>query len=370
MMEFADNQAFKSYLSDKAKYIYRRTSDGIQDSEQFQRLFSLFAECRRKNPETDYRVLLINKSDLLNLCKDADIRSNALFISKDFLANRTVLIDSNLSVINSSNTPFPSGTNEPRRYLASLAVNDMVVFHVAPNATVNYFIDGEDFGDGIFYTLEEQDRYEELKPIEKLQDVLNDYRVSLTHQDTYLKFFVDKAGLRALHALMKSTETEDAFISKHKHLLKNKPEYLFHEDIRNYIKQHMKVVVYREVMLEDLDRLDIELIDEGGHDLYFIEIKWVGESIGPAGDSIATKYDANTRIKPAAVKQVVEYIDELLKERQNVKYGYLAVFDARKDDLPDTGLGITETDVPEELRKYYPRFKKFDDFRVKNENPR
>lgn len=370
MMEFADNQAFKNYLNDKAKYIYRRTSDGIQDTEQFQRILSLLAECRRKNPETDYRVILINKSNLLNLCKDADVKTNALFVSKAFLANRTVLIDSNLSIQNSSNDPFPSGANEPRRYLASLAVDGTIVFHVAPNATVNYFIDGEDFGDGIFFTLEEQGRYEELKPIERLQEVLNDYRITLTHQDTYLKFFVDKAGLRALRRLMNSTENEEAFISKHKHVLKNKPEYLFHEDIRNYIKQHMRVVVYREVMLEDLDRLDIELIDEGGHDLYFIEIKWVGESIGPAGDCIATKYDANTRIKPAAVKQVVGYIDELLKEKQNVKYGYLAVFDARKEDLPDTGQGITENDVPEELRKYFPRFKKFDDFRVKNENPR
>lgn len=370
MMEFADNQTFKSYLSDKAKYIYRRTSDGIQDTEQFQRLFSLFAECRRKNPEIDYRVLLINKNDLLNLCKDADVRSNALFISKDFLANRTVLVDSNLTILNCSNSPFPSGTNEPRRYLASLAVNGVVVFHVAPNATVNYFIDGEDYGDGVFYTLEEQGRYEELKPIERLQEVLNDYRVHLEHQDTYLKFFVDKAGLRALRTLMNSTENEDAFILNHKHVLKNKPEYLFHEDIRNYIKQHMRVVVYREVMLEDLDRLDIELIDDRGNDLYFIEIKWVGESIGPAGNSIPTKFDAQPRIKTDAVKQVVGYIGELLKENQNVKYGYLAVFDARKEDLPDTGQGITENDVPEEFRKYYPRFKKFDDFRVKNENPR
>ena len=48
-----------------------------------------------------------------------------------------------------------------------------------------------------------------------------------------------------------------------------------------------------------------------------------------------------------------EYIDELLKEKQNIKLGYLAVFDARKEDMPDTGTGVSENDVPEEMRKHF-----------------
>ncbi len=133
----------------------------------------------------------------------------------------------------------------------------------------------------------------------------------------------------------------------------------------------MKVVVTREVTLENLDRLDIELTDEDGRDLYFIEIKWVGECIGANGAEISrTKYDAKPRIQPNAVKQVVEYIDQLLTEKENLKIGYLAVFDARKEDLPDTGVDITSADVPEDLRKHFHRFVKLKDFRVKNENPR
>ena len=132
----------------------------------------------------------------------------------------------------------------------------------------------------------------------------------------------------------------------------------------------MKVFVYREVVLENLERLDIELMDEGGNDLYFIEIKWVGESIGPQGDSIGTSYNASPRINPDAVKQVLNYIRELLNENKNFKIGYLAVFDARKNDLPDTGEGISENDVPKDLIEYFPRFIKLPDFRVKNINPR
>lgn len=369
-MRFSDNPAFKQLLDEKKQDIMQRTSDGIQETIQFQRILSLMAECRRKVAETDFRVVLISKGDLLNLCEDADDKMQKLFVARIFLANLTVLVDSDLAIQNSNNDPFPSGGNNPRRYLASLAKDDIIVFNIAPNATINYFIDGKDYGDGIFYTLEEQNSYEERKTIEHLEEVLNDYRIKLTRQDTYLKFFVNKAGIRALHTLTGSKETEDDYILEHKHLLNNKPEFLFQEDIRNYIKQHMRVVVSREVILEDHDRLDIELTDEVGNDLYFIEIKWVGESIGPAGDSIPTSFDAQPRIKPNAVKQVVEYIDKLLKEKQNIKIGYLAVFDARKDDLPDTGEGITEQDVPESLRKHFHRFVKLDDFRVKNINPR
>ena len=145
----------------------------------------------------------------------------------------------------------------------------------------------------------------------------------------------------------------------------------------------MKVVVYREVMMEDLDRLDIELLDEKGKDLYFIEIKWVGDSIHADGNQFGTTYNAN-RINPSAVIQVVGYINQLLEEKQNIKIGYyikersfdnkkvgyLLVFDARKEDLVDTGDGVTESVVPEKLRKHYHRYKKLKDFRVININPR
>lgn len=369
-MKFSDNPQFKGYLAEKRQDIYQRTNDGVQETEPFQRLLSILAQCRRKIEEQDFRLILISKEDLSRLCYDADTKAMNLFRNAIFLTNRTVLVDSDLTIQNSNNDPFPNGDNDARRYFATLATDDTVVFHIAPNATVNYFIDGYDYGDGIFYTRAALTSFEELKTIEHLQEVLDEYRIHLTHQDTYLKFFVTKAGLKALRSLTFPDENENAFLDAYKHLLNNKPEELFREDIRTFIKSHMKVVVTREVTLEDLDRLDIELTDEGGQDLYFIEIKWVGESIHSSGKKPGTEYKAQPRIKPDAVKQVVGYIDELLKEDKNVKIGYLAVFDARKDDLEDTGTGISEGDVPENLRQHFHRFVKLPDFRVKNNNPR
>ena len=371
MDKFSSNQEFKRLLDEKKQDILQRTNDGVQETQQFQRLLSLLSECRRKNKETDFRLIIISKSDLLNLSEDAEVRAAELFRDTRFLTSGTVYVNSALSILNSNNDPFPADNNNARRYFASLsATKDWVIFHIAPNATINYFINGKDYGDGVFYTLEEQENYEQLKGVNQLQDVLDEYRISLTYQNTYLKFFVPRSGLCALYKLMGSGETEAAFVSKHKYLLNNKPELLFHEDLRNYIKQHMKVFVLREVVLENLDRLDIELIDEGGNDLYFIEVKWVGTSIHKDGNKFGTAYEATPRIKPDAVNQVVRYICKLFEAKENIKIGYLAVFDARKDDLPDTGDGISEADVPEELREYYPRFVKLKDFRVKNENQR
>lgn len=372
MWKFSNNRTFKQLLDEKKQDILQRTNDGVQESPQFQQLISLLSECRRKNKETDFRLVIISKSDLLRLSSDAEVKVSNLFKNKIFLTNRMVYVDFDFSVIDSNNGLFPAKNNEARRYFASISNTDdeWIVFHIAPNATINYFINGKDYGDGVFYTLEEQENYEQLKGVNQLQDVLDEYRISLTYQNTYLKFFVPRSGLCALYKLMGSGETEATFVSKHKYLLNNKPELLFHEDLRNYIMQHMKVFVLREVVLENLDRLDIELIDEGGNDLYFIEVKWVGTSIHKDGNKFGTAYEATPRIKPDAVNQVVRYICKLFEAKENIKIGYLAVFDARKDDLPDTGDGISEADVPEELREYYPRFVKLKDFRVKNENPR
>ena len=372
MGKFSNNQEFKRLLDEKKQDILQRTNDGVQETKQFQRLLSLLSECRRKNKETDFRLIIISKPDLSNLVDDAEVKVAKLFRDAKFLTNSTIYVNSAIFILNSNNDPFPADNENARRYFASLSATEeaWVVFLIAPNATVNYFIDGKDYGDGVFYTREAQNNYEQLRTIDHLQDVLDEYRIHLRRQDTYVKFFVAKSGLCALHSISRSTEDQATFAKRHRQLLRNKPEYIFQEDMRNYIKQHMKVIIRRETLLEDLDRLDIELTDQEGRELYFIEIKWVGRSIGSDGGKFGTEYKECPRIRPEAVVQVLRYIGELLNEKANIKIGYLAVFDARKDDLADTGAGLTESDVPEALREHYPRFMKLKDFRVKNENPR
>lgn len=269
-MRFSNNPEFKALLAEKKQEIYQLTKDGIQETAQFRKLKSLLLEARRKTPEADFRHILISKQDLLSLCEDASERVVELFNSYDFITNRTVNIDSQLRILNFSNDPFPENNNDARRYCASVATGDTVGFLVSPDATLHYFINEKDYGDGVFYSAEARKGYEELKTIEHLEEVLNDYRVSLQQQNTYLKFFVTKAALKAFHQLTSPDTEEKVFLADNKQLLNNKPEELFREDLRNYIKRHMKIVVTREVMLESLDRLDIELTDRVSSSLYQI----------------------------------------------------------------------------------------------------
>lgn len=369
-MLFSKNQEFKELLQTKQRDIQQRTSDGVQETSQFQRMRTLLKVCRQKYEETDYRLLIISKDELSKLAENAIKYVEQLFKASEFLTNRTVHINAKFQIIDTNNDPFPKENNEARRYFTAISKDsNLVCFLIDPDSTINYFIDGNEYGDGIFYTNQSRKAYEELKTIDKLEDVLNEYRVVLRNQDTYIKFFVPKSQLKTLRVLSESKLSEKQFIQDYKHLLRNKPEECFREDIRNFIKRHMKVVVYREVMMEDLDRLDIELLDEEGKDLYFIEIKWVGDSIHANGDKVGTTFKAD-RINPNAVIQVVGYINQLLEEKQNIKIGYLMVFDARKDNLADTGEGITENSVPEDIRKHFHRYKKLKDFRVVNTNPR
>lgn len=369
-MRFSDNPEFKALLAEKKQEIYQLTKDGIQETAQFRKLKSLLLEARRKNPESDFRYVLISKQDILSLCENASERVVELFNSYDFITNRTIRVDSQLKIVNLSNDTFPDNNNDARRYFTSIATSDIVGFLVSPEATLHYFIDEKEYGDGVFYTSEARKGYEELKTIEHLEEVLNDYRVSLQQQDSYLKFFVTKSALRAFYQIASPDTDENTFVKDNSQLLNNKPEELFREDLRNYIKSHMKIVVSREVMLENLDRLDIELTDEAGRDLYLIEIKWVGKSINANGNGYGVEYKATPRINPNAIRQVVGYIDELIKDHQNIKIGYLAVFDARKDELPDTCEGVTEKVISEDQRQHFARFKKIPDFKVRNINPR
>lgn len=58
-----------------------------------------------------------------------------------------------------------------------------------------------------------------------------------------------------------------------------------------------------------------------------------------------------------------------MAEEKDFKLGYLAVFDAREEELPDTGTDMTIDQIPEKDRASYYRHIKLADFRVINEHP-
>ena len=370
-MKFSNNEEFSALLRSKEVDIKQRTSDGIQETVNFQKLRSHLSKAREKYIVNNLHLIIIDRASLFLLPEEIGQCVDLLFENKDFITNRTVYVDSDLNIEHFDNSSFPEGNNDARRYFAELTKdNSNICFLVSPDGATNYFIDGKDYGDGVFYSDIERNTYEELKPIEQLEEVLGSYRKELERQYVYEKFFVQKSQLQAMwNHDHNGLEFKD-YLEKFKHILKNKPEASLRDDMMNYLKKHMRVSICRELMMDDLDRLDIELVDEMGKDLYFIEVKWVGCSINLNGNKIGTIYRARTRINPDAVNQVLSYIDELSSENKPLKIGYLAVFDARKDDEADTGSDITIDSVKEEYRKYYPYYRKLDDFRIVNTNPR
>lgn len=370
-MKFSNNREFTDLLRRKEDDIKQRTSDGIQDTVNFQKLRSHLSKAREKHIVNNLHLIIIDRNSLDSLAEEIGLCVDRLFENKDFITNRTVCVDSDLNIEHVDNTLFPEGNNDARRYFAELTKeNSNICFLISPDGATNYFIDGKDYGDGVFYSDRERNKYEELKPIEQLEEVLGSYRKELERQYVYEKFFVQRSQLRSMwnqdHHGLEFSDYQEEF----KHILKNKPEASLRDDMMNYLKKHMRVSICRELMMDDLDRLDIQLVDEMGTDLYFIEIKWVGSSINLDGNAVGTTYRAKTRINPDAVDQVLSYIGELFSEDKPLKIGYLAVFDARKNDEADTGSDITIESVKEEYQRYFPYYKKLDDFRIININPR
>ncbi|MBP1615733.1 MAG: hypothetical protein H6Q13_3181, partial [Bacteroidetes bacterium] len=194
-------------------------------------------------------------------------------------------------------------------------------------------------------------------------------RQRLKSRDVYNKFFVSKSHLLSLKTDMGSQLDDKKYIYDNKQLLENKPEDKFREDLRFFLSEKLKAnFLSKEYILENFKRLDIFILDESGYELYLIEVKWVGISINPSGKKTGTSYSERD-IVPNAVKQTVGYLRQLFDEQKNIKLGYLAVFDARKEDLPDTGNSINNLCFENEDAIHFRKFRKIADFRVLNEHP-
>lgn len=363
-------QGFKDLLIRSAKEIYKRTNQGIGETTQFQQFLLSLRSCIARRATRDFKVLIIKESCFSDLTSDICDRLDRVLDSDDFIQNNYVEFNSNLDIVMKMNEHLYSSSEDARSVYCELSKKGYVVFLLQSEGKVCYFINGDICGDEvIFYTSDALNSFEERKSIDQICGVFNEYRVHLQNRNNYSKFFVQKSHLHVLHKSLKSVQAESQFVSENKHLLRNKPEDSFREDLRFYLQAKLKnIIIPKEYVLNNFDRLDILLIDDLGSELYLIEVKWVGRSINPNGDKFGTKYDEKD-INPDAIIQTVNYLKWLNEERKNVKIGYLVVFDARKDNLPDTGHEITPNIFNEEEKKHYRKFRKVPDFRVLNIHP-
>ena len=106
-----------------------------------------------------------------------------------------------------------------------------------------------------------------------------------------------------MHKDLKSTLSEKDFIEANKHLVKNKPESYFRDDLLGYLQDVMRARVSKEFTLNDNDRIDILVQDEAGLGIYFIEVKWVGTSIHPSGKKISSLSNPTLKLSPKDISK-------------------------------------------------------------------
>lgn len=362
------DDSFKQLLKQKESQIHIRTNEGIQETDNFKNLHRTLITYQKKNPVTDYTAILITKEEIENLIYDYSEKLFKNLTSEVCVINNHLLFNRNLDVIGFERKEIKDN-NEARKFYLELS-KEICVFLISPN-DVHYFVDGNDIGKTIFFTLDALKTYNGLKEISKIVEIFEEYRLHLKDRNIYSKFFASKSAKSSLcKHLMGSPSKKDyeSFLDEHKQLLENKPEVLFRDDLLAFLRKTLKAhVLAKEYLLDNLKRLDIYINDDFG-ELYLIEVKWVGISIHAKGQEIGFTREAK-HINPDAVVQSVKYIKQLYEENKTIKLGYLAVFDARYEDLPDTLHDFDENVITEDLKSFRSKYIKILDFRVLNTHP-
>lgn len=366
-------------FSRKIKEIKRKHNitlfSGIAGSDEFVNLKSQFTSYISKNGINESKVLLIKSEQIKLMSGDISFLINQLFSSEVFVSYKQITINCNCEIINVGKVELPTNSDECRMVLEGLASDDYVVFYLSYTGLIPYFIDGKKYGSDRFTTDADLQRYYERKSVDDLETVIEDYRKTLMKRNVYQKFFEPKSHHVLVYSTIfndKNKVTETDYLKRNSQVLINKPEDSFREDLRCYLSSNLRdVIVQKEIYLDNERRLDIAIFNGDGNEILFIEVKWVGSSIVAKGTEGRTTF-RESDICPAAMNQTLDYIRELTmtKKHGNVRLGYLAVFDARDQNLPDTGLNMSPNMATLDNKCYFPYFKKIKDFRVINYIPR
>lgn len=364
--DFKNNTDFRDSIRLKEVQILDRTNDKIQESDGFKIIFAGLKSMIQKNAFNGSRVISISETEILNVKLNGVNDFNDLFASDEFTYSQVLTINSSVSVTSHERTRLPEDSNDARNWLSNLSNSGRIVFLLLKDK-INYFINGIDKSESPFFSMVDVNKYNEKKNIGEINDVFAEYQEVLKERRNYCKFFIEKSHLKSIRSDLSLPLEENDFIITYKHILRNKPEDTFREDLRLFLDKNLRVSQIREYLLESIKRLDIYLYDEYG-EIYLIEVKWVGESVHPDGKKFGTEYKASS-INPDAYFQTLNYLDELDRKGQNIMRAYLVVFDARKENLEDTGYEFDVTKLNETQSKHYRKFQKVNDFRVCNIHP-
>lgn len=364
---FKENKDFLNLLKSKEQEIREETSDNIKESDGFKIVFSGLKSMLKNNDFHGSKLICITEKHLLAIQIEEISAFDDLFADTNFSYNQKVLLDNQLRVISGERLRLPDDSNEAREEFSQLSEREKMVVFLLIKGKINYFIKGKDKSESLFFSLADVNKYNKKKEISEINEVLEQYEEQLKDRKSYCKFFIELSHLKSLHVDLKSTLSVANFISENKHILRNKPEDTFRDDLRKFLEFNLRISQIKEYMLENFQRLDIYLYDDFG-EAYLIEVKWVGRSIHQDGKRLGTSY-AEKDINPDAFEQTLTYLDLLALKGHNIVRAYLIVFDARKDDLPDTGANLDALRLKDNQKRQLRKLQKVKDLRVKNIHP-
>jgi hypothetical protein len=365
--DFKNNTEFLNLLRTKKQEIIDKTSDYIYESEGYKIVFAGLKSMLKNNDFHGSKLITFEEGALLKVGINTIGNFDDLFKTDSFTFNQKILVDETLKIVSAERLRLPEDSNIARDTFTEESEKTGIVIFLLIKGKVNSFVKGKVRSESLFFSLSDVNRYNEKKEINQISDVLKDYQESLKDKKTYCKFFIGLSHIKSLHIDLKAPDDINEFIKKYKHLLRNKPEDTFRDDLREYLQRNVRISQIKEYLLENLKRLDIYLFDDFG-EVYLIEVKWVGNSVHHLGKKLGTSYNEKD-INPAAFKQTLAYLDDLAKKGQNIVRAFLVVFDARKDDQTDTGQGINTTLFNDIEKRQYSKFQKMSDLRVVNFHP-
>ena len=184
---FSQNANFKDLLKRNEESIVNAALNGLEANDNFRLILSLIKAMCDKYADNSFKYIIISERDLLNLTNAADSAIEQMFTNPLFIQNRHIVIDSDFHIKDVNNDSH-SNNNETRRVFTEMSKEGLVVFMLSPEGIINYFVNGRDGGESIFYASSALHSFISKKPISELQNVLEEYRKRLKLRDTYSKF--------------------------------------------------------------------------------------------------------------------------------------------------------------------------------------
>ncbi|MEK8127863.1 hypothetical protein WMW72_08130 [Paenibacillus filicis] len=351
-----DDPSFLDEINAKAEDLLIQMKNGILNNPKFKILkMRNFEKLWQNRVNKNLLFSLLIKECDIDLINLKDINKN--FEQEIFEALRTtniIEVNNVLQITDQRSQHFRTSAEAKQFYKASSRDGYVVIFFGKEG--VDYFIRGENLGElNLFYCTEDLTRFSEKKDMSQILEVLKSYeQTHLTNQSEYMVFFADNSTLRRI---------DQSLIKRN--ILKNKPEKFMRDHLKNFLNERMRHTFGIEIELSASKR-ELDIFTEVNGEFYFFEIKWLGQSISDCGTKLSTSYgDARAR---EGVTQTLEYIDELLTTMgNNVRAGYLVLFDARDDKQEVDYQGFNF--IKPELRTYLPLFSVVPNIKLEKRHP-